>query len=180
MLVVFNNLILRTYAASLFQSSILDEHIYNIFSVIKSSAGELSFCFLKHGMTGLALGKASSSSNANIRIVYVFMRLGMLTFVVLISAALGTLWLVTLRSFARVSEICNMGSPCYTYFVYSCDMLAKPSDLHASCFPSFSLSCGSQYCQYLALRSSYLFGRWCRHSKDHGNRMAGGIRRILD
>ncbi|KAG9069093.1 hypothetical protein KI688_009988 [Linnemannia hyalina] len=49
-------------------SSILDEHIYNIFSVIKSSAG-------------------------------------MLTFVVLISAALGTLWLVTLRSFARDSGL---------------------------------------------------------------------------
>lgn len=151
-------------------------------SSLSSSPAQVSspFCLLKHGMTGLALGKASSSGNANIRIVYVFMRLGMLTFVVLISAALGTLWLVTLRSFARVSEICNMGSPCYTYFAYVATCLLSPMISMFLIFPFFSLSCGSQYCLYLALRSSYLFGRWCRHSKDHDNRMAGEIHRILD
>ncbi|KAF9903767.1 hypothetical protein EC991_003370 [Linnemannia zychae] len=113
-------------------SSILDERIYNIFSVIKSSAG-------------------------------------MLTFVVLISAALGTLWLVTLRSFTRpVVWATVLSVPCFAFIIFIWSLVSSfqgprqpdgerdPQDTGLTFLSILPLSVGSLFLSVIYFRRKYI------------------------
>ncbi|KAG0272636.1 hypothetical protein BGZ95_011577 [Linnemannia exigua] len=112
-------------------SSILDEYI-NIFSVIKSSAG-------------------------------------MLTFVVLISAALGALWLVTLRSFTRpVVWATVLSVPCFAFIIFIWSLVSSfqgprqpdggrdPQDTGLTFLSMLPLSVGSLFLSVIYFRRKYI------------------------
>ncbi|KAF9349895.1 hypothetical protein BGX26_011871 [Mortierella sp. AD094] len=113
-------------------SSPLEGQIYNVFSVIKSSAG-------------------------------------MLTFVVLISAALGTIWLVTLRSFTRpVVWATVLSVPCFALVIFIWSLVSSfqgprrddgkrdPQDTGLTILSLLPLSVGSMFLSVIYLRRQYI------------------------
>ncbi|KAG0201986.1 hypothetical protein BGX28_005339 [Mortierella sp. GBA30] len=113
-------------------SSPLEGQIYNVFSVIKSSAG-------------------------------------MLTLVVLISAALGTLWLITLRSFTRpVVWATVLSVPCFALVIFiwslvssfhgprSEDGMRNPQDTGLTVLSLIPLGAGSLFLSVIYIRRQYI------------------------
>ncbi|KAI8601762.1 plasma-membrane choline transporter-domain-containing protein [Dissophora ornata] len=113
-------------------SSPLEGQIYNVFSVMKSSAG-------------------------------------MLTLVVLISAALGTLWLLTLRSFTRpVVWATVLSVPCFALVIFIWSLVSSfqgprrenggrdPQDTGLTVLSLLPLSVGSMFLSVIYLRRRYI------------------------
>ncbi|KAG0052003.1 hypothetical protein BGZ83_003081 [Gryganskiella cystojenkinii] len=113
-------------------SSPLEGQIYNVFSVIKSSAG-------------------------------------ILTFVVLISAALGTLWLITLRAFTRpVVWATVLSVPCFAIVIFIWSLVSSfqgpkrddggrdPQDTGLTVLSFLPLSIGSLFLSVIYLRRQYI------------------------
>ncbi|KAF9172407.1 hypothetical protein BGX21_003454 [Mortierella sp. AD011] len=113
-------------------SSPLEGQIYNVFSVIKSSAG-------------------------------------MLTFVVLISATLGTIWLITLRSFTRpVVWGTVLSVPCFALVIFIWSLVSSfqgprrddgkrdPQDAGLTILSFLPLSIGSLFLSVIYLRRQYI------------------------
>ncbi|KAI7830664.1 plasma-membrane choline transporter-domain-containing protein [Gamsiella multidivaricata] len=113
-------------------SSSLEGQIYNVFSVMKSSAG-------------------------------------MLTFVVLVSAALGTLWLVTLRSFTRpVVWATVLSVPCFAFGIFIWSMVSSfqgprrdnggrdPQDTGLTVLSLLPLGIGSLFLSVIYIRRQYI------------------------
>ncbi|KAF9980686.1 hypothetical protein BGZ75_008154 [Mortierella antarctica] len=113
-------------------SSPLEGQIYNVFSVIKSSAG-------------------------------------MLTLVVLISAAMGTLWLITLRSFTRpVVWATVLSVPCFAFVIFIWSLVSSfqgprieggrrdPQDTGLTVLSMLPLSIGSLFLSVIYMRRQYI------------------------
>ncbi|KAF9947682.1 hypothetical protein BGZ70_002565 [Mortierella alpina] len=113
-------------------SSPLEGQIYNVFSVIKSSAG-------------------------------------MLTLVVLISAALGTLWLITLRSFTRpVVWATVLSVPCFAFVIFIWSLVSSfqgprtevgrrnPQDTGLTVLSMLPLGIGSLFLSVIYMRRQYI------------------------
>ncbi|KAF9191434.1 hypothetical protein BGZ50_009389 [Haplosporangium sp. Z 11] len=113
-------------------SSPLEGQIYNVFSVIKSSAG-------------------------------------MLTLVVLLSAALGALWLLTLRSFTRlVVWVTVLAVPCFAFVIFIWSLVSSfhgprqenggrdPQDTGLTVLSMLPLAIGSMFLTVIYIRRQYI------------------------
>ncbi|KAK3818302.1 MAG: plasma-membrane choline transporter-domain-containing protein [Linnemannia gamsii] len=121
---------------------------------------------------GIVLLFTTSSSILDERI-YIFSVIkssaGMLAFVVLISAALGTLWLVTLRSFTRpVVWATVLSVPCFAFIIFIWSLMSSfqgprqsngrrdPQDTGLTFLSMLPLSVGSLFLSVIYFRRKYI------------------------
>ena len=127
-----------------------------------------------------SLGQAFLSTIANNRIVYIYV----LRDVDICGPDIGR-FRNSVAGHATVIHSCKWDIRLALWTIFVTRMLytviiRTPCMLNPTRVSLSSLSCGPQSCQCRALRSLYLFGRWCRHSKDRGNRTGEGIHRTPD